>query len=89
MKSAGADGIEISAHVLCAEDHLPYQGKQYSNKDFERIQASLDRPFGQWNCKHTMYPIILGVSDEAALQQYRDNSNALIDIGGKVRTRYQ
>lgn len=92
-KEYGADGIEISAHALCAEDHLPYQGKQYSNKDFERIQASLDRPFGQWNCKHTMYPIILGVSqpanDEVTLQQYRDNSNALIDIGGKVKTRYQ
>ena len=40
-----------------------------------------------------MYPIILGVSqpanDEATLQQYRDNSNALIDINGKTKTRYQ
>ena len=92
-KEYGADGIEISAHALCAEDHLPYQGRQYSNKEFEALQNSLDRPFGQWNCKHTMYPIILGVSqpanDEATLQQYKDNSNALIDIDGKTKTRYQ
>ena len=28
----GADGVEIDAHMLCAEDHLPYQGQQFSNE---------------------------------------------------------
>ncbi len=89
----GADGVEISAHALCAEDHLPYQGKQFSNKDFGRIQNSLDRPFGQWNCKHTIYPIILGVSqpanDAATLERYRANSSEPIEINGKSKTRYE
>lgn len=92
-KEYGADGVEISAHALCAEDHLPYQGKQFTNKEFERVQNSLDRPFGQWNCKHTIYPIILGVSqpanDEKTLAQYRANSSELIDINGKSKTRYE
>ena len=58
----GADGVEIDAHMLCAEDHLPYQGGQYSNEEFEEIQDSLQRPFGEWNCRHSWHPIILGVS---------------------------
>lgn len=44
-KEFRADGIEISAHALCAEDHLPYQGTQMSEKEFERLQNRLDRPF--------------------------------------------
>lgn len=92
-REVGADGVEISAHGLCAEDHLPYQGGQYSNAQFERIQQSLRRPFGQWNCKHTIYPIILGVSEPAytaeQLERYRLSSSEEIEIGGKTRTRYQ
>ena len=36
-KAFGADGVEISAHMLCAEDHLPYQGRQFSLEEFERL----------------------------------------------------
>lgn len=61
-KDIGADGVEISAHFTCAEDHLPYQGKQYSLADFEDLQNSLRRPFGQWNCRHKRFAIILGIS---------------------------
>lgn len=92
-REVGADGVEISAHGLCAEDHLPYQGGQYSNAQFERIQQGLRRPFGKWNCKHTIYPIILGVSEPAytreQLERYRLSSSEEIEIGGKTRTRYQ
>ena len=92
-REVGADGVEISAHALCAEDHLPYQGGQYSSEQFARIQQSLRRPFGRWNCKHTIYPIILGVSQPAysaaQLEQYRRSSLEEIEIGGKTRTRYQ
>ena len=49
-KDFGADGVEISAHALCAMDHLPYQGRQFTQKDFDRLQNTLDRPFGMWNC---------------------------------------
>jgi len=45
-KEFGADGVEIDAHNYCAPDHLPYQGKQYSNEEFEKIQQRLKRPFG-------------------------------------------
>ena len=61
----GADGVEISAHFPSAPDHLPYQGKQYSNKAFEQLQDSLERPIGTMNCTHSIAPIILGISKPA------------------------
>ena len=89
----GADGVEISAHALCAADHLPYQGRQFSNREFQDIQNRLDRPFGMWNCKHTVFPIILGVSEpahtEEELAAYRRNSSEAVEIGGRTMTRYE
>ena len=87
----GADGVELSAHALCAEDHLPYQGRQFSRKAFERLQASLPRPIGMWNCKHTIFPVVLGVSEPAhspeELAAYARNSREAIEIDGRVKTR--
>ena len=90
----GADGVEISAHATCAEDHLPYQGRQYSNEKFREIQEEkLDRPFGMWNCRHSIHPILLGVSkpaySEEELEAFRKNSTEKIEIDGVTKTRYQ
>ena len=90
----GADGVEISAHALCAEDHLPYQGRQYTNEQFRVIQEEkLDRPFGMWNCRHTMWPILMGVSapthSEEELAAINRNSTEKIEIDGVTKTRYQ
>lgn len=89
----GADGVELSAHALCAEDHLPYQGRQFSRKAFEQLQASLPRPIGMWNCKHTIFPVVLGVSEPAhspeELAAYARNSREAIEIDGRVKTRYE
>lgn len=89
----GADGVEISAHALCAEDHLPYQGRQYSMADFYRLQERLPRPFGMWNCRHSIHPILLGVSQPAytedELRAYRINSEERIEIDGDTKTRYE
>lgn len=89
----GADGIEISAHRLCAEDHLPYQGQQFSKKAFDDLQSRLSRPFGMWNCKHSMHPILLGISppayDEDELEEYRKFSKEKIEIDGISKTRYE
>lgn len=92
-KEFGADGIELSAHRLCAPDHLPYQGKQYSNEEFAEIQAKLKRPFFMWNCKHSLHPILLGISEpaysEEELKSYKDNSEEHIEIDGVSKTRYE
>ena len=53
----------------------------------------MGRPFGAWNCKHTMFPIILGVSvpahDADELRMYRENSAAEIEIDGRTMSRYE
>ena len=74
----GADGVELSAHAICAPDHLAVQGRQFSNEEFEKMQNGLDfedvdgneykgfpRPIGQWNCRHIKFPIIIGISKPA------------------------
>lgn len=93
-KEFGADGVEISAHALCAEDHLPYQGKQMSNKEFDRLQNTiLDRPLGMWNCRHTWHPILMGISKPAhtpeELADFKRNSREMITIDGLTKSRYE
>ena len=88
----GADGVEISAHMDCATDHLPWQGLQMSRKDFDAIQAELPRPYRMWNCRHHIYPIVLGVSKPAhtdeELKQMRERSQEQIEIDGRTKSRY-
>lgn len=94
-KAFGADGVEISAHMLCAEDHLPYQGRQFSLEEFERLNQTLRRPIakGIWNCSHVAEPIVLGISEpaytEEELAEYRRSSVEQVTIDGKTRSRYQ
>lgn len=92
-KQFGADGVEIDAHMLCAEDHLPYQGLQFTNEEFEDIQGSLPRPFGEWNCRHTWHPIIMGVSPRAYtdddLARFERYSTEPVTIDGTTKTRYE
>lgn len=71
----GADGIEIDAHELCAEDHLGVQGRTFACEDYgvdtpeELIEAvneqeiESDRGIGEWNCMHSWFPIKVGVSE--------------------------
>lgn len=93
-KEFDADGVEISAHALCAEDHVPYQGLQMPIKEFERLQnVVLDRPFGMWNCRHTWHYILLGISEPRytpqELAEYRRNSRERITIDGVTKSRYE
>lgn len=92
-KEFGADGVEISAHALCAPDHQHIQGKQYSNAEFERLNRSLDRPVGEMNCNHFTTPIVLGISkpvySASELREINKRSNAKVSYGGKTYTRYE
>ena len=92
-KEFGADGVEISAHALCAPDHQRIQGKQYSLAEFDRLNRSLDRPIGELNCHHFTTPIVLGVSkpvySASELREINKKSNAKVSYGGKTYTRYE
>lgn len=89
----GADGVEISAHVPCAEDHLDIQGKQYSNEKFEKINSNLDRPIGQYNCRHFIFSVILGVNEPSfsknQLKNMKKDSLEKVSYKGKEYTKYE
>lgn len=101
----GTDGVEISAHPLCALDHLPYQGRRFTTNqydasgnlikegEFEKIQNSLDRPIGAWNCRHSVYRILLDVDEPSytkkQLNEYKKESLKPIEYEGKTYTKYE
>lgn len=92
-KEFDSDGWEISVHSLCAPDHQHIQGKQYSKKEYDKLNRRLDRPIGEMNCRHYAMPIILGVSkpvySDKELQEAIDRSNAKVTYKGKEYTRYE
>ena len=74
-KELGTDGKELSAHVNCALDHEPFQGHQFTNKEFNKLQNNEDfqdilgnkftgvkRIIGQFNCRHIAKSIFIGFS---------------------------
>ena len=89
----GADGVEISAHSPCAEDHLHIQGKQYSNKEFARINGDLERPIGEYNCRHFVFSVVLGVNKPSytnkMLNEMNRESQSIIEYEGKKYTSYE
>lgn len=94
-KEFGATGVYIMPHGLCAEDHLLYQGKEYTYKEFEELNNTLPRPIatGQWNCGHVAYDVVVGDSllpyTEEELQKLNDYSTELVKWNGQSVTRYQ
>jgi hypothetical protein len=71
-----ADGVEISVHSNPAPDHADIQGRQFSNEQFENLEAggiATDykgnkydgadrREIEQYNCYHKILYIVLGVN---------------------------
>lgn len=98
-KQFGTDGWEVSAHGLCAKDHLPYQGNQYTKMEMEKIQKSLSRPLETGaNCHHRLTPIVMGVntptyskSELRDMRRYSDGKVTFRGLNGEERTmsRYE
>lgn len=89
----GCDGWEISAHAASAPDHEPYQGKQYTDEEYTRLNNSLVRRIGTLNCGHAAFPIILGVNlpqyTDEELEQFRKDNETGVDFEGKHYTAYE
>ena len=92
-KEFGADGVEISAHGLCAPDHINIQGRQYSKKEFKKLNSSLTRPIGELNCTHFVFSIVLGISSpnytKKQLEEFERESNSKVEYQGKTYTKYE
>lgn len=83
----GADGVEVSAHVPCATDHDPYQGRRFYNDAWDNLQASLSRQFVYGaNCRHVTYPVIMGIGkgqySQSELAEMRRQSRESVSFDG-------
>lgn len=89
----GADGFEISAHFYCAEDHIMYQGRQYTKQEYEELNNMLARPIGTMNCKHFAYAIVLGISSpsytKSQLKQFQLQSREKLVYKNQEYSRYE
>lgn len=88
----GCDGWEISAHAACAPDHEPIQGRQYTDDEFEALNASLQRQIGRLGCQHVKDPVLIGVDtpvySEAELAQMAADNEKGVTYNGKHYTLY-
>lgn len=66
----GADGWEMSAHSGSRPSHAVYQGRQYTQEQYERIIKPL---ISEPNCRHDVFPIILGVSEPVYTEEELQN----------------
>lgn len=93
-KEFGADGVEVSAHALCARDHQPFQGMRYPYKHrpdyrytWDEVQSMPDRPLVTGaNCGHIVFPILIDAFNPAysrqELNELRKKSNEQIELEG-------
>lgn len=85
-KQIGADGKELSVHINSAPDHEPFQGHQFTNEEYEKLQSNEDfkdvvgqkftgvkRIIGEWNCRHFALSIIVGQSKPRYSEQQLQN----------------
>ena len=89
----GCDGWEISAHSASAPDHEPYQGRQYTDAEYKRLNSRLQRRIGTLSCKHIAWPIKLGVdspqwTDEQLAEMARENAKG-VTYEGRHYTQYE
>ncbi len=89
----GCNGWELSAHSGSAPDHEPYQGKQYTDEEYTRLNNSLVRRIGTLHCGHAAFGIILGVHSpqytSEELEEMRRENEEGITYEGKHYTMYE
>lgn len=95
-KQLGCDGYEVTAHVGARPSHAEEQGKQFALnvEDAEKYRIGLwsnvEHLWNEYNCRHTYFGIILGVSNpvysEKELKEYK---NATVNLNGKEVPYYE
>lgn len=90
--SLGMDGVQVSAHMCCAPDHLEYQGRVFPRQEFLLINESLYRPIATgWNCRHMVFPCWADSRSSYTLGELREfarYSNEMVTVNGREMTRY-
>ncbi|MBN8046933.1 minor capsid protein [Paraclostridium bifermentans] len=98
MKETGNDFVEITAHIGARPSHSKWQGKVfcYSGKSkeypsfIESTGYGTGPGLGGWNCRHSFYPFIPGISNRAYTDEELDNIDpSPFEYNGKMYTYYE
>lgn len=92
----GCDGYEVTAHSGARPSHAEAQGKQYAINHHSKISknyplwSEVEDLWSEYNCRHTYFGIILGVSEpkytDKELDEFR---NATVTMNGKNIPLYE
>lgn len=92
----GCDGYEVTAHIGARPTHAEEQGKQFAinSKDADKykvgVWSDVAHLWSEYNCRHTYFGIILGVSEsvytDKELKYYK---NATVTLNGKKVPYYE
>ena len=94
------DHMNVQGHQFRNEEFEKFQNdedcKDVNGVEFpaESVETGRDRrSIGEYNCYHTVFSIIVGVSKplytDEELQEIKDRANEKIEIDGKEYTRYE
>lgn len=92
----GCDGYEVTAHLGARPTHAEAQGKQYAlnEEDSKKynigLWADVEDLWKEYNCRHTYFGIILGVSEpKCTNKELRKYKNATVEINGEKIPYYE
>lgn len=98
MKETGNDFVETTAHIGARPSHAKWQGKVFcysgKNKDYPSFKEGTGYGtgpgLGGWNCRHSFYPFIPGISNRAYTDEELDNIDpSPFEYNGKMYTYYE
>ena len=92
----GCDGYEVTAHIGARDTHAVAQGKQYAltEKDGRKYGIGIwDKVKDLWeeyNCRHTYFGIILGISEpQYEKSELKEFKEATVTLNGKKVPYYE
>ena len=92
----GCDGYEVTAHTGARPSHAEAQGKQYAiNKNDAGkygigLWSDVSGLWKEYNCRHTYFGIILGVSEQVYTnKELNEMQNATVKFNGKEMPYYE
>ena len=86
--------FEVSWHADARPTHQKWQGRVYSKKDLEEVCGlGTGDGLAGWNCRHTYYPFIPGISErlytDEQLDAMNEKENTPKEWNGKKYTSYE
>lgn len=95
-KELGCDGYEVTAHIGARPTHAEAQGKQYAvnKKDADKygigLWSDVSDLWEEYNCRHTYFGIILGVSEpQHTKKELKEMQDATVNFNGKEMSYYE